>query len=172
MHAMTRESGGTSRLCLLAILILSTFAAACSSGGQRAWSTTEEDMVAVSRMLVTFDRLAAEADLAGFLDYILDDAVLMPPDGPAIVGKRLIASWYSDLYDQFVLDMTHEPLETDVFGDIIIHRGNARGTMTPKTGAEPIAFDNKYLFVLRKGSDGSLKIWRAMFNSNRLQSEG
>ncbi len=147
-------------------------------------------MVAVSRMLVTFDRLAAEADLAGFLDYILDDAVLMPPDGPgfldyilddavlmppdgpAIVGKRLIASWYSDLYDQFVLDMTHEPLETDVFGDIIIHRGNARGTMTPKTGAEPIAFDNKYLFVLRKGSDGSLKIWRAMFNSNRLQSEG
>jgi ketosteroid isomerase-like protein len=169
---MTRESGGTSRLCLLAILIISTLAAACSSGDQRAASTTEEDTVAVSRMLVTFDRLAAEADLAGFLDYILDDAVLMPPDGPAIVGKRLIASWYSDLYDQFVLDMTHEPLETDVFGDIIIHRGNARGTMTPKTGAEPIAFDNKYLFVLRKGSDGSLKIWRAMFNSNRLQSEG
>lgn len=129
-------------------------------------------MVAVSRMLVTFDRLAAEADLASFLDYILDDAVFMPPDGPAIVGKRLIASWYGDLYDKFIVEMTHEPLETDVFGDIIIHRGNARGTMTPRTGAEPIAFDNKYLFVLRKQSDGSLKIWRAIFNSNRPPPEG
>jgi ketosteroid isomerase-like protein len=129
-------------------------------------------MVAVSRMLVTFDRLAAEADLTSFLDYILDDAVLMPPDEPAIVGKRLIASWYGGLYGQFFVEITHEPLETDVFGDIIIHRGNARGTMTPRTGAEPVEFDNKYLFVLRKQTDGSLKVWRAIFNSNQLPSGG
>lgn len=139
--------------------------AACTSANGPA-STTQEDMVAVSRMLVTLDRLAADGDLAGFLAHVSDDAVFMLPDEPAIIGKTQIGARYGALYEGFHLEMSHEPLETDVFGRIIIHRGNARGTLQPKTGAAPTPFDNKYLFVIRKDADGSLKIWRAIFNAN------
>lgn len=122
--------------------------------------------MAVSRMLVTLDRLSAEADLEGLLEYVSEDAVFMPPDEATLIGIRQIRAWYRSLYADFNVEMSHEPLETDVFGDIIVHRGNVRGTIEPKRGAKPITFDDKYLFVIRKRPDGSLKIWRAIFNSN------
>lgn len=124
-------------------------------------------MIAVARLMATFDRIHAEADLEEFVAFIADDAVFMPPDEPAIVGRQAIAEWYGRLYDRVRLDMVHEPLEVDAFGDVIIHRGNARGIMIPRDdGREPIPVDNKYLMVLKKGSDGSLEIWRAVFNAN------
>ncbi len=138
---------------------------ACTSANRPV--STQEDMVAVSRMLVTLDRLAADGDLDEFLTYVSDDAVFMPPDEPAIIGKTQIGAWYESLYEGFHLEMSHEPLETDVFGRLIIHRGNATGMLEPKDGAAPKAFDNKYLFVIRKDADGSLKIWRAVYNANQ-----
>ncbi|MGD8867257.1 MAG: nuclear transport factor 2 family protein [Gemmatimonadales bacterium] len=123
-------------------------------------------MVAVSRMLVTLDRLTADGDLEGLLEYFSEDAVMMPPDEAALIGTRQIGDWHRELLDNFDVDVSHEPLETDVLGDAIIHRGNVRGTLQPKTGGAPLAFDDKYLFVIRKSPDGSLKIWRAIANAN------
>ncbi len=148
-----------------AFLLVCTALFSCAPERERA-RTTEADMVAVARLMVTLDRLAGDADLEGFLTLVPDDAVYMPPDEPALVGKRAIGEWYRALYDRFELEITHEPLEVDAAGDYIIHRGNARGTMTPKDGGEPIPFDNKYLMVLKKQPDGSLSIWRAIFNAN------
>ncbi len=151
---------------MLAILAAVVIAITCSRAADEPAGTTADDMVAVSRMLVSLDRLAAEADLESFLGYVSDDAVFMPPDESAIVGAQAIREWYANLYELFTLEMTHEPLEVDVFGNVIVHRGNAKGIMTPKAGGEPITFDNKYLFVIKKQPDGSLKVWRAIFNSN------
>ncbi len=148
-------------------LLMATAGLACSSSGDRGAATTEGDMIAVARLMVTLDRIQAEADLEEFLGLVPDDAVFMPPDEPAIVGRRAIGEWYQSLYDALRIDITHEPLEVDVFGDMIVHRGNARGTMTPRSGGEPIPFDNKYLMVLEKRPDGSLQVWRAVFNSNQ-----
>jgi ketosteroid isomerase-like protein len=138
---------------------------ACSSENRPA-STTQEDMVAVSRMLVTLDRLAAAGDTEGLLEYVSDDAVFMPPNEGAIIGKRQISDWYGALFESFDVALSLEPLETDVFGRIIIHRGNATGTLQPRSGTAPTAFDTKHLFIIRKEADGSLKIWRAIFNDN------
>lgn len=150
----------------IGLLLTVTAALACSAAGDRSTTTTEEDMVAVARLLSTVDRIQAEADLEEFLGLVSEDAVYMPPDEAAVVGRRAIAEWYRRFYDMVQMDVTHEPLEIDVFGDVIVHRGNARGTLTPKNGGEPLTFDNKYLMVLGKRADGSLEIWRAMFNSN------
>lgn len=149
--------------CVVATAIVAVVA--CTSADGPA-STTHEDIVAVSRMLVTLDRLAADGDLEGLLEYVSDDAVFMQPDEAAIIGRRQIGAWYRALYEDFNLEISHEPLETDVFGHIIVHRGNTKGTLEPKSGAAPTAFDRKYLFVIRKEADGSLKIWRAIFNNN------
>jgi ketosteroid isomerase-like protein len=138
---------------------------ACTSSNGPA-STTQEDMVAVSRMLVTLDRLVADGDLQGLLEYVSEDAVFMPPDEAAIIGRRQIGARYRALDAAFNLEVSHEPLETDVFGGIIINRGNANGTLQPPSGAAPTTFDTKYLFVIRRDPEGTLKIWRAIFNNN------
>jgi ketosteroid isomerase-like protein len=147
-------------------LLTACAAISCSAAGDRGATTTEGDMIAVARLMATLDRIQAEADLEELLRLVPDDAVYMPPDEPAIVGRRAIADWYRNLYDALQIDITHEPLEIDVFGDMIIHRGNARGTLTPRSSGESIPFDNKYLMVLIKRPEGSLQIWRAVFNRN------
>jgi ketosteroid isomerase-like protein len=153
----------STTLAVLAAVVLGITLARRASG---PGDTTPDDMVAVNRMLVSLDRIAAEADLEALLDYVSDDAVFLPPDRPAVVGKAAIEEMYAGLYERFRLEVRHEPRETDVFDGVIIHRGNATGTMTPIAGGEPVSFDNKYLFVIKKRPDGSLKIWRAIYNSN------
>jgi len=138
---------------------------ACSGAGSGS-ATTEDDIVAVARLMVTLDRIQAEEDLEAFLQLVSDDAVYMPPNEPAVVGKRAIGDWYSTFYGLCDMEITHEPLEVDVAGDYIIHRGNARGTMTPADGGSTLSFENKYLMVIKKRPDGSLQVWRAIFNSN------
>jgi ketosteroid isomerase-like protein len=157
----TRSRERLSRIVATTIVAV----VACTSANGPA-STKQEDMVAVSRMLVTLDRLATDGDIEALLEYVSDDAVLMQPDEAAIIGRRRIGAWYRVLYEDFNVEISHEPLETDVFGHIIVHRGNAKGTLEPKSGAAPTAFDHKYLYVIRKEADGSLKIWRAIFNNN------
>jgi uncharacterized protein (TIGR02246 family) len=151
---------------MLAVFAAAVIAITCSQTTEEPAKTTAEDMVAVARMVSSFDTFAADADIESFLAYVADDAVMLPPGEPAIVGKRAIREWYTAFYANFSSDMTHEPLEVDAFGDIIVSRGNATGMLTPKAGGEPIPFDNKYLFVLTRQKDGSLQVWRAAFNEN------
>lgn len=169
MRHRSRRLLGTSRRAL-AILAASFASVASCASERKPAATTQEDMVAVSRMLVTLDRLAAEADLEGLLEYVSEDAVFMLPDKASLIGIGQIRTWYRALYADYIVEMSHEPLETDVFGNVIVHRGNLRGTFQPKRGAASVKFDDKYLFVILKQPDGSLKIWRAIFNSNPTDS--
>ncbi len=136
---------------------------ACSPAADEA-PTSADDMIAVARLMVTLDRLISEEDLGELIALIAEDAVAMPPDQAAVVGKRAIGNYYRDLFDRFDVEIAHEPLEIDAAGDFIIHRGNTTGTMTPRTGGEPIRLNNKYLYVIKRQADGSLLLWRSMFN--------
>jgi ketosteroid isomerase-like protein len=64
------------------------------------------------------------------------------------------------------LEMKHAVAEVDSSGDVIVVRGTATGTATPRAGGPPAAFDNKFLFVLKRAPDGSLKALRVAFNTN------
>ncbi len=121
-------------------------------------------MVAVSRFLVTLDRLAAEGEPAELIELVADDAVILPPGEPALVGKRAIAERYRRLRNRFQLEITHEVLEVDRFGDVILSRGKIRGALAPDSDP-PIPLDGKYLLVLRRDGDGSLRLWRYMINA-------
>jgi uncharacterized protein (TIGR02246 family) len=151
---------------MLAVFAAAVIAVTCSQAEDEDTTTTADDMVAVARMVSSFDTFAANEDIESFLAYVADDAVMLPPGEPAIVGKGAIRDWYTVFYANFSNDMTHESLEVDAFRDIIVARGNATGALTPKAGGEPMPFDNKYLFILKRQEDGKLQVWRAAFNEN------
>lgn len=142
---------------------------ACSPGdvaGGRA-RTTPDDMVAVSRFLVTLDRLAAEAEPAELIERVADDAVILAPGEPALAGKRAIAERYERLRDRFQIETAHEVLEVDRFADAILSRGRVRGTLFPRSSDRATPLDGKYLMVLRQESDGSFRVWRYMINAEQ-----
>lgn len=128
--------------------------------------SSEEATEAVQHLLAVQDRMANAGDLEGFMRLIGEDAVFLPPGEPSLNGIAEIRAWYEGLFANFDIALEHIPGPVEVAGSLIIHRGVARGRLTPRAGGDPITFDNKYLFVLRVRTDGSLEHWRAMFNAN------
>lgn len=81
---------------------------------------------------------------------------------PPLVGRAAIDSFYRPLYEGFNIALTHESLEAEPVGDVVVHRGRSFGTVTPKAGEEGQPFDLVYLAVLKWAPDGSLRFWRVM----------
>ena len=112
------------------------------------------------------DRVVRQGDLEAFLARVTEDVVVMPPGEASVIGREALRAHHRPIFDAFRIEATHEAVETRVFGDAVIQWGNAAGSFTPRSGGAPFGFDQKYLFVFLRQSDGSFKIWRAIYNDN------
>ena len=120
----------------------------------------------VETLLKELDVALNAMDLDATVAHYADDVVVIPPDGPVVVGKPAMRAWTEATFSNFTLKETHHPGETLEFAEIVLHRGNATGSLTPKDGSAPIVFNNKYVHVYRRGEDGKLRLLWCMFNSN------
>jgi ketosteroid isomerase-like protein len=125
-----------------------------------------DDTAAVKQFAAELDRCSHAADLDGFMRQVAEDVVFLPPDQPAIEGAAAVREWYRAAWAALAIEMKHEVAEVSPAGDLIVTRGTATSTATPHAGGPPTAFNNKFLFVLKRTPDGSLKAWRVIFNSN------
>jgi ketosteroid isomerase-like protein len=150
----------------LAALVSAVLMAACGHPAPQLAPASAADVAAVARTVATFDSCARTGALDVFMGYSADDIVALMPDQPAMVGKEAVREFYRDFYGSFDVEMQHAPVETDVIGDLVISRGAASGSLTPKAGGQPMPFNNKYLMIFRRQGDGSLKVWRVAANSN------
>ena len=124
----------------------------------------------VAEMLAVIDASIREGDIEKTLRFVADDVIEMPPDQPTIVGKEALRRWLQKFFGGVSADLIHTPDETTDCGDLVIHRGTVTGALTPEGVGDAVVLNSKYLFVFQKGPDGSLKLWRSMFNSNGPQS--
>jgi len=141
-------------------------AAACARPAPQLTSASDADVAAVARMVASFDSCARTGALDVFMGYVADSVVSLMPDQPATVGKEAVREFYRNFYGTFDIEMRHAPIETSAIGDLVVTRGNASGTLTPKSGGPPMPFNNKYLMIFRRQADGSLKVWRVAANTN------
>lgn len=150
----------------VASLVTLLLAAACTQPAPTLGPASEADVKAVAAILASFDSCGRTGALDEFISHSADDVVLLAPDQPAVVGKDAVRELYKGIYAAVTLDMQHKPLETHSLGDLVISRGNASGTATPRAGGPSTAFDNKYIQLFRRQPDGTLKVWRVAFNTN------
>jgi uncharacterized protein (TIGR02246 family) len=105
-------------------------------------------------------------DLNRWMALWTDDGIQMPPDEPAVVGKKGIRARNQGVLDQFSFNIAITNAEVRTAGDLAFARGTYKATLTPKRGGNPIPIDGKYMTILSRQSDGSWKIYRDIFNSN------
>ena len=105
-------------------------------------------------------------DLDRWLLLWTEDGVQMPPDEPPAIGTDRIRDRNQGFLDLFEFDIsiTNEELETA--GDWAYARGVFQATLTPKQEGDTVEVDGKFMTILRRQPDGSLKIHRDIFNSN------
>ena len=147
-------------------LVALASAMACAPEEPSLAPASPDDVAAVAKIVASFDSCARTGALDVFMGHSTEDNVVLFSDQPAIVGTAAIREFYKNFYGTFDIDMRHEPLETFAVGDLVISRGNASGSITPKAGGAPMQFSNKYLMLFRRQADGSLKLWRVAANSN------
>lgn len=108
----------------------------------------------------------ASGDSAALAAMFTDDAIMMPPNRKALVGKQPIQAIWTTNFSQATYKTTIEATETEAAGAWFYSRGTYALTATPKAGGEPIEDIGKWLTISKSMPDGAWKIHRHIWNSD------
>lgn len=100
-------------------------------------------------------------DSAALAATYTEDAQLLPPGAPVVVGRSAIGAFWQGMFDMGVADGALETLELDVYDDTAAEVG--QGILKTKEG-DVIAMA-KYI-VLWKRENGAWKLHRDIYNMN------
>jgi ketosteroid isomerase-like protein len=109
---------------------------------------------------------AASGDLEAIVSYWADDAVVLPPDRPAVVGKQAIREFVAESLALPGFSITWSAAQAVVAasGDMGYTIGSNRVTV-PGADGSPVAITGKAVTVWRREPSGAwrcvLDIWNA-----------
>ena len=157
-------------LSVLAFLLLAP--SACTQ--PPAPDTSEADISAIRGITDQFDEAINAGDFQAVADLYHENAIRMPAEAPAQIGKAAILEWFRLERGQFEIEIDNIVREAEVFGDWGFARGDATGTLTARDGSGTRVIDSKWMSVSRRMADGSWKIHRDIYNRNvpALSPEG
>ena len=142
---------------LLAILVL-------AASGCAPQVDVEAEKAAIRNL---HDQTAAASDAGDLAALYTDDAIVMPPNEPALVGREAIHTWVQGLFEQFSVEETVTTEEVQVAGDWAFLRGTYTFTATPKAEGEPQEETGKCIHIVQRQPDGSWKNTRIIWNSDQ-----
>lgn len=149
------------RISPVAACVVLLVMAACQPPGPATLS--QEDIAGIEATSQAWMEAVSAGDWAALSATYTEDAVLLPPNEPAVPGRSDIEAWFEALPP--VSDFNLETVEIEGLGDVAFVRGSYTLTMTPE-GMDAVADTGKYLEVWRKQADGSWLIYRDIFSSN------
>ena len=151
------------RKALFICALLALTSTTCQPPVQEAGPLSENDIGAIEDIIQQYVQAMLARDLNAWTGLWTEDAVMMPPNSPALEGREAIIQ---DLMagpapTEFVLDV----LDIDGAGDVAYVRGTYSITMTVAGVSEPMMDEGKYLSILKKQSDAkwlfTIDIWNS-----------
>jgi uncharacterized protein (TIGR02246 family) len=139
--------------------LLGALIAACAPAAPPAPSFTDEDRAAIAAAEAAMATAANAKDWAAWTTHYAADAVLMPANGPEVVGAEAIQAYFTGFPPMSGLTLTQTRVEGT--GDWAWVHG-AYGMVIEGAGPD----SGKYLEVWQRQADGNWKIVRDMFSSN------
>jgi len=151
------------------LLLLSL--ALCSIGASTIIAqtpATDSDTAAINRLYAEWAKATATQGAEGYVSYFTTDAVVLPPNAPAVEGRDAIRQWIrKELAEWLTRDARFIPGPLQVSSGWATRRFGIAGKRVAKNGGASTDFDNKYLDLLQKQPDGSWKFVSRMWSSNR-----
>ena len=140
--------------------------ALCGCGQINGSRGIEADVHAIRKLFSDFCAAHKYNDGAKLAEFYTDDAMLMPSDEPIVSGRQAIALRYQQDLDKFTVVLITNSDEIDVSGNLGFVRGTFTIRLTPKDEGEKIEATFKAISILRKGVDGSWKLYCDIWNSD------
>jgi uncharacterized protein (TIGR02246 family) len=130
-----------------------------------AGQTTESHQKAIRTSFREWLKAAESGDADAYVSFLTDDAVVVSPGQAELSGRAAILTSVREFVARNVLTFADwRSQEIVVFGDAALHRYTIVTTLHPKGGGDPVAQEQRYLDVLRRGADGQWRVSHHTFN--------
>ncbi len=163
-HLMKSHMGWVMLLCL------AVGGTACAPPTEQAAPgpvvNTAADMAAINSVHDEHTAALNAGDAASYVALLTEDAVLLPPNQPAVLGRDAIRDYRQTMFEQNTLDVTRSSEKAVVTGDWAYVSHNYRGTLTPTAGGEPSEISGKGITIFQRQPNGSWKISRYLWSSD------
>ena len=124
----------------------------------------EPDETAIRKWMQTYMDLVKNGEIEKWYRLWDEEVTLLPPNKPAIHGllewKKVVGPGFAQ--NNIRHEMTNLEVKTDSNLAYAVWTGIENNT--PKKGGETMRNENKCIFILRRGSDGSWKGTHAMWS--------
>jgi uncharacterized protein (TIGR02246 family) len=129
--------------------------------------STPSDLEGINLLQQRVDQAIVAGDTEAYVALITVDAVLMPPNAPAVVGREAIRAWSNATSKQFRFqDYQSSDDEVVVAGDWAFRRASAEWVLIPLPSGEPIRESGKFIIIYERQTDGSWRLARDIWNSS------
>jgi len=152
------------RVLVVAAPLIVLSLAACQPAPPPVPATlSEADKAGIEETTRAFGKAFEAKDWAGVAATYTEDAILLPPNAPAVKGRAAIQEFLAAFPPASNFQIS--TIEVDGRGDLAYVYGTFSMTITAE-GAEPVEESGKYLEIRKKQADGSWLLHRDMFSSN------
>lgn len=155
---------------LIAVTILTATVLAASLTGCAVMQSdpdTAADLAAIASFNQRYLQAINDGDLAALSALTTEEHIMLAPNRPPLIGKQANDDANRRAFEQFDIDETWTPRETEVAGDWAWQRGTYKVIATPKSGGASRTVTGNFLRIYRRQPDGSWRMIRDMFNSDQ-----
>ncbi len=152
---------------LLAAMAFALTSAACDAPAPQTAALSDEDVTAIRAVNDAWIQAALDNDYAALEALYSDDAVMMPPNEPAVEGRAAIRAMresYADSYEVTVVEYFDSIIEIDGRDGLAYMRGTGWAKVRFEEDGAIVEFRGKSLAILRKQADGSWLITHDISN--------
>ncbi len=151
---------------ILDVVALATCACLVSlpSEAQTGKGLSQADVSKINEVTQTFVKAALAKDWTTLAALYLDDAVLNPPNEPAVKGRAAIRAWFEKFPP--LTDFKFSNVKVEGRDDLAYVLGTYTMTIAPPGAPGPVNDSGKYVEVRRRQPDGRWLIAVDIFNSD------
>lgn len=129
-------------------------------------STTAADVEAVHAMRGRAEAAENAGDAEALLALFAEDAVMMPPNRPAVMGVAEARTFVPGFFQAFQLKERFVSQEVVVSGDWAFDRGTYSLSLTSKADSSAVTTEGKYLWLLQRSAEGEWRYARTAWSPN------
>jgi uncharacterized protein (TIGR02246 family) len=160
MKFIARRRGFT----VLSLAVIAGFFISLSSEGQTGKSLSAADLKNIDDATQTAMNAALARDFATWAALFLEDAVINPPNEPAVKGRAAIRAWLEKFPPMTEFKLNNEKVEGRE--DLAYLLGTYSMTITPSGAPGPVKDSGKYVTIMRRQPDGRWLCAVDMFSSD------
>jgi uncharacterized protein (TIGR02246 family) len=160
-------------LTIIPLVFLFCITFSCQQGAEvpkEPVADVEADIETIRNIVADCNAAVNTADIDMVMSHYADNAVVIPPNRPAEIGKEAIRSGIQELLDQFILQEEDVVENVKVIGDLAITHVTYSAIVTPKAGGEPIEpkVKGNWILVFKRQPDDAWKIIYSIWSNESL----